>query len=355
MTPDQLESSSQYFGNCENSCIELEAFDDFNFNCNPGEQSLITRYAPEDNDILPVGNDLFNLECGSDSLLFGSSSSGTVEEDDVSLRKFYEGSYFDDSDVLCCELVNQNAANNEENNPFSVLGISLDLGLSEDTCLLRNFDTELDQLLDENFFNGGNSLLNDNLLDKTRSDLSLAPAKENEILLRLDEKKTTQENLDTEKIVSMFPHMHDERNRRRRYLLYENSQANKKVQQKTISPVRNKNVNTRHAALINHDYTNKVEAEKSITCPVPNCKKIYAKASHLKAHLRRHSGEKPFVCDWNNCSWKFSRSDELARHKRSHFGIKPYKCEMCDKAFARSDHLAKHRKVHRKRIGHFER
>ncbi|XP_076119906.1 transcription factor Sp3a isoform X2 [Alosa pseudoharengus] len=91
--------------------------------------------------------------------------------------------------------------------------------------------------------------------------------------------------------------------------------------------------------------------KKQHICHIPGCGKVYGKTSHLRAHLRWHSGERPFVCSWSFCGKRFTRSDELQRHRRTHTGEKKFVCPECSKRFMRSDHLAKHIKTHQNKKG----
>uniref|UniRef100_H3DIK1 Sp3b transcription factor n=1 Tax=Tetraodon nigroviridis TaxID=99883 RepID=H3DIK1_TETNG len=91
--------------------------------------------------------------------------------------------------------------------------------------------------------------------------------------------------------------------------------------------------------------------KKQHICHIAGCGKVYGKTSHLRAHLRWHSGERPFVCNWMFCGKRFTRSDELQRHRRTHTGEKKFVCMECSKRFMRSDHLAKHIKTHQNKKG----
>lgn len=104
-------------------------------------------------------------------------------------------------------------------------------------------------------------------------------------------------------------------------------------------------INGMNSKAVNADGTPK---KKQHICHYPNCGKVYGKTSHLRAHLRWHTGERPFVCNWLFCGKRFTRSDELQRHLRTHTGEKRFICPECSKRFMRSDHLSKHIKTHQK-------
>jgi hypothetical protein len=91
-------------------------------------------------------------------------------------------------------------------------------------------------------------------------------------------------------------------------------------------------------------------SKKVHKCHIPGCGKLYGKTSHLRAHIRGHTGEKPYQCEWPQCGKRFTRSDELQRHNRTHTGEKRFGCKVCSKRFMRSDHLSKHVRIHEKPV-----
>lgn len=90
------------------------------------------------------------------------------------------------------------------------------------------------------------------------------------------------------------------------------------------------------------DENDKRPAPKRFQCP--HCEKSFGKSSHLRDHIRTHTGDRPYRCQY--CDKAFTQYSNLRTHTRIHTGERPFRCTHCSKSFTQAVTLRSHTRTH---------